>query len=561
MVSEMSKRAGVFLFLLLAALFLLVNRGAYRGYFQDDEIDNLSWAPRLPAVDYLKAALSPRFQENNFRPVGHFYFYAAGRAFQLEFPGYVAPIHLLHLFNVWLIWLLARRLGAKPFASAAACFFFAFHMALFDAVWKPMYVFDVLCATFCLLSLLAYAHGRWVLSFIAFWLAYKSKELAVMLPLALACYELWFGQRRWVRLAPFFAVALSFGLQGVLSHANRNNDYTFRFTPAALATTGAFYASRAFLIPWLGLALPAAALVWRNRRTWLGLAMMAAFFFPLLFLPGRLFSAYCYLPFTGLALAFAGMADAVHPAAVAAFLLLFAPIEYRELRADRRATLAADDEVRQWIGGAARFAQTAPRIDAAVCAGLPTGFHRWGAEGSLRYLVRPDLEVRFLDGAEDWKPLAEERVALLTWDPGQRQLHAAIGAPGRDDLSYIRMDGSTPPWQLAEGWYDLEGDYRWMAPAAAARLNRPEAARRFQLRVNIGQEMLRQAGPPTVRISLNGQSLAPRSFPDPGWQEAQWDLPPAPPGQVQVTFQATPGFQARGDARKLGIAVGAFGFQ
>ena len=61
MVSEMSKRAGVFLFLLLAALFLLVNRGAYQGYFQDDEIDNLSWAPRLPAVDYLKAALSPRF--------------------------------------------------------------------------------------------------------------------------------------------------------------------------------------------------------------------------------------------------------------------------------------------------------------------------------------------------------------------------------------------------------------------------------------------------------------------------------------------------------------------
>ena len=42
MVSAMSKRAGVFLFLLLAALFLLVNRGAYQGYFQDDEIDNLS---------------------------------------------------------------------------------------------------------------------------------------------------------------------------------------------------------------------------------------------------------------------------------------------------------------------------------------------------------------------------------------------------------------------------------------------------------------------------------------------------------------------------------------
>jgi hypothetical protein len=428
MVSEMSKRTGVLLFLLLAASFLVVNRGAYQGYFQDDEIDTLSWAPGLPTVDYLEGALSARFQENNFRPVGHFYFHAAGRAFELEFPGYVAAIHLLHLFNVWLIWLLARRLGARPFASAAACVFFAFHMALFDAVWKPMYVFDVLCATFCLLSLLLYARERWILSFIAFWLAYKSKELAVMLPLALTCYELWFGQRRWVRLAPFFLVSLSFGLQGVLSHANRDNDYTFRFTPAALASAIPFYASCVFLVPWLGFLLPAAALVWRNRRTWLGLAMMGIFFFPLLFLPERLFSAYCYLPFTGLALAFAGMAGAVRPPAVAAFLLLFAPIEYRELRTQRRTTLAADNEVAQWVGGAARWAETAPRIDAVVCNGLPTGFHRWGAQGALHYLIRPELPVRFLEDGGDRRALAGNRVALLTWDPGKRQLEISVGA-------------------------------------------------------------------------------------------------------------------------------------
>jgi hypothetical protein len=512
-------------------------------------------------VNYLTAALSPRFQENNFRPVGHFFFHAAGRAFGLKFPGYVAPIHLLHLFNVWLIWLLARRLGAKSYASAAACVFFAFHMALFDAVWKPMYVFDVLCATFCLLSLLLYAHERWILSFVAFWLAYKSKELAVMLPLALTCYEVWFGQRRWVRLAPFFLVSLSFGLQGLLSHANRNTDYAFHFTPAALAVTSAFYASRVFLVPWLGFLLPAAALVWRNRRTWMGLAMMAAFFFPLLFLPGRLFGAYCYLPFTGLALALAGMADAVRPAAVAAFLLLFAPIEYRELRTQSRATLAADEEVRQWIGGAALFAKTTPRIDAAICAGLPAGFHRWGAAGALHYLIRPGLDVRFLEDGGERASNADERVALFTWDPAGRQLHAALRTPGQGDLSYIRIDVATPPWQLGEGWYGLEGSYRWIAPLATARLDRPAAARRFHLRVNVGEAMLRQSGPPTVGIELNGQILEPRTFSEPGWRDAEWDLPPAPPGPVQVTFHATPGFQAPGDPRKLGIAIGAFGFQ
>ena len=50
----MSKRFGLILFVLLAALFLIVNRGAYAGYFQDDEIDNLSWAPYLSSLDFLK---------------------------------------------------------------------------------------------------------------------------------------------------------------------------------------------------------------------------------------------------------------------------------------------------------------------------------------------------------------------------------------------------------------------------------------------------------------------------------------------------------------------------
>jgi len=52
----MSKRAGLLLFAAFAALFLTVNRDAYRGYFQDDEIDNLSWAPYLGPLDFLQGA-------------------------------------------------------------------------------------------------------------------------------------------------------------------------------------------------------------------------------------------------------------------------------------------------------------------------------------------------------------------------------------------------------------------------------------------------------------------------------------------------------------------------
>ena len=84
----MSKRAGFLLFAAFAALFLTVNRDAYRGYFQDDEIANLSWAPNLEPLDFLKGIVTPRFQANNFRPVGHYYFHAVEQIAGLDFPVY-----------------------------------------------------------------------------------------------------------------------------------------------------------------------------------------------------------------------------------------------------------------------------------------------------------------------------------------------------------------------------------------------------------------------------------------------------------------------------------------
>src|SRR5579863_7025013 len=240
----MPKRYGFLGFVLLAAVFLIVNRAAYKGYFQGDELDTMGWAQFGSAGSYLTTAMSPRFSEINFRPTAHFFFHEAVLHFGLDFPKYVLIVHMVHLLNVWLIWMVARRLGATPWSAGLGCFFFAFHMALFDAFWKPMYLYDVLCGTFCLLSILFYARRWWIVSFASYWLAYKSKELAVMLPVALACYEIWFGERRWKPLVPFFLASLSFGLQGLLLNPNRDNPYTFRFTLDALRQSTLFYAAR-----------------------------------------------------------------------------------------------------------------------------------------------------------------------------------------------------------------------------------------------------------------------------------------------------------------------------
>jgi len=560
----MSKRNGLILFLLLVALFLIVNRAAYKGYFTDDDFEHLSWTRGSPAVDFLWGALSPRFQSNNFRPVGHFLYHAEGRWFGLRYAGYLVVLHAAHLLNVWLIWLLARRLGVKPLAAAAGCLFFALHMGFFEALWKPAYIFDVLCATFCLLSLLCYSRGRWLLSFLCFWLAYKAKEPAVMLPFVLGCYEIWFGQKRWKPLVPFFVASFSFGIQGLLMNPNRgqDNSYAFHFTLDALLQTSVFYASRVFLVPYLGFAVPIAAYFSRNRRVWFGVAAMAVFFVPMLFLPGRIETAYCYLPFACLAIAFAGIADVTPPAVVAIFFLLWLPLDLHELRLQRRDKLARDDDARNWVTAWNRFAagSTAPP-DVIIWSGEPTGFGAFGVVAAIKCTYRPGavLDVRYSD--RPTLPPGRMRVAFLTWDGALHTLEAIEHTPQTPDVSYIDATSGTPVWQLQKGWYGPENHFRWIAPDAVARLDRPATATRFEIRVLASATLLEKVGPVTVRILLDGRDQSPRRVAEAGWQTLAWDLPPAPPGPVSVTIHTEPPLHPEGDPRTLGIAVGAIGFR
>src|SRR5258708_13285813 len=162
----MTRRAGAALFLAMAALFLIANRAAYKGYFQDDELNNLSWTRDIPALEYAQAILTPKFFNNNFRPVGHFYFREMSLLFGLDFPKYLPLIHLAHILNVWLVWLLARRPGLEPLPASLGTLSFAFDMAVFAVYWKPMYVFALSCAAFSLASILLYTPRRYHLIFL-----------------------------------------------------------------------------------------------------------------------------------------------------------------------------------------------------------------------------------------------------------------------------------------------------------------------------------------------------------------------------------------------------------
>jgi hypothetical protein len=407
----------------IAIAFIALNHSAYDGFFQDDELDNLKWASTSPAAPFLTGLLTPKFQTNNFRPVGQIYFAVMGNRFGLWFAPYVTPIFAIHLLNALLLWLLMRKLGIKQWCAIAAAAFFTLSAAAFDAYWKPMYVFDLLCTTFSLASILFYSWHRWVLSFIAFWLAYKSKELAVMLPVALVAYEYWFGERKFRILIPFVLAGLSFGIQGFVLNPSKHGDpYALHLSLNALKRTGPFYAYRFLMFPLSGFLLFALALV-RDRRVWFGLATMLLVMVPLLFLPGRLFEAYTYLPLAFATIALAAAASHTNPLLAWVALAIWMPFNLNQLHRERHAVLDNDDQAFAYVDSIAKFARQNPDITVFVYDGVPPGFHHWGVTGAWNIIhSQRDLPALFIDWQGTGKVLAERTVAYGTWNYPHRQL-------------------------------------------------------------------------------------------------------------------------------------------
>ncbi len=423
----MDKKTWWALFAAAALLFLLANRTAYTGYFVDDDLDTLSFSQWLSTSDYLVPLLSPKLSPNNFRPVGHYYYHVMVMAFGLDFPPYIVPLQFFHVLNLGLILVLARRMGIGPFAALAGALFWAFSAILTDATWKPMFVFELLCTTFSLLSLVLYSYDRWILSLLAFVVAYRAKELAIALPAVLAAYEILLGEKRWKRLIPFFAISLSFGIQALIqNHAKGIPDiYTFQFTLAALAKTVPFYASSLLLIPCAGMLVLALPFLVPNRRVWFGCTAAGLFLAPLLFLPGRTLVVYWYLPMTGLAIALAAVAASGRRQAIAVvvFLALWGPWDAIQTKRVHREILRIQNLSRAYVNGLRPLAKAQPKRDTFVWDGLPTDFRPWGVVGALSCVFHAwGLKVENIEDPGARELVESGKAPLLKWDEQQEKL-------------------------------------------------------------------------------------------------------------------------------------------
>jgi hypothetical protein len=546
-------------FLALTALFLAANRGAYRSYFSNDDLDTISWTRLISAKDVAQGVVWPFLYSNNFRPTGHGLYAVLARTAELNFAPYITAIHVIHLAAVVAIWLLLRALGFSAISSSAGALVFAFAAATYEIYWKPMFLFDLLCGFFCALALLAWVRDRWIVALVLFWLAFKSKEIAIMLPVAFAAYDYFSGRGRWKRLVLFFAVSAVMIVQALLTNNARDDTYRFHFTPAALWTTFRFYSSRLFLVPYLGFALIVVAVIARDRRTWMGVAIFLAFLLPMLFLPGRMFGAYLYVPLIGLSITAASLVRSW--IGVVAFGAIWLSWNYVQLLHERRAAITEGNTNRTIVSTVVNFNAARPLPKAFVYTGDVRNQHHWGIQGLCRYL---NPNARFIrdDDPKMVNALNDPPVEVLEWVEPWRKLVILYRGPDTPDQCYIQMDHDTPIWQLGTGWYGLEWAYRWIQPHATARLMRQAGMRSFELNTLIGADLIAAVRQTTVRISIDGRQIGEHVFTNHGWQTVRLDLPPGAPGPVQVAFDVAPAFDPNHDGRRLmGIAIGGFGFK
>ena len=551
--------------LLLATLLLFwtTNRGAYKNYFQADSLDNLGLAHAIGWDSILKPLAVPTVPVDNFRPVGALFLKVMSNTAGLRFPPYIAALQILHLLNAFLVFLLLRKLALPVLAAAAGALFFTFHMALFTVLWEPMYVFDLLCGFFCLLSLLTYIDGHWIASFFLFWLAYRSKENAVMLPLVLAAWEFRFGLKKWPRLIPFFVLSLVLGVQALVNNAARDSAYTLQFDPVGIWVCMSFYSSQLLLIPFAGFAI-LAALFARNRRLLFGFVAFCALILPMLLLPGRLSGAYLYVPLIAVAICIAALAELQPKVALAVVLLLWIPWNYVNMRHLRNTELARADRARLYIGSVVKAARENPQITNFLYHDIPMEWY--AISGSVGFVRsgKGDVKILSVGEPEALKVLQSQKpVAVLDWAPrpAPGSVVTLVRNPRTPDVSYIKMDRTTPIWQLTTGWnLENNGPFRWIAPSATARLARPADAKQFELVVNVTNGYLKYEPHIHLKVLLDGHSIGERDFERETFGPIRWNLDPAPAGPVTVAFEVTPGFRTDPESGLMGLSVGNFGF-
>lgn len=275
-----------------------------------DEISNLHML--FGGLSWHFATILPHFAYND-RPVGfaleRWWFEIFGFNYRPQLLCFLS----IHFANLLLGFFLMRRMGASALAALGALCAFATLSTTAQTVTYLGAIFDVLCLFLMLASTLAFLSkrtGTAALSALLFFLALRTKEFAIVLPvllLAIAYYEKTL-RRLWIHLTIWavFLVQYALLIRRMIPSIPAGNPYTIHADPRTILTSFLYFTSLIFheeahprraaaiLLLVVAMALYAAY----RRRGWIlwTLAAYALTLLPVTIIPGNRAQFYVYAP-------------------------------------------------------------------------------------------------------------------------------------------------------------------------------------------------------------------------------------------------------------------------
>ena len=184
--------------LLLLAWFLYFSRDVPGVHFSPDDmmnVDNFYWTPGPWRLGYSQFLVWRGY----YRPMGGLFYLPVLSVWGLNPAPYHVALSLVLLVNVYLVYRLARLLGAGELAAGLAGLVACYHAGLGNLYYNTAFVYDALCGCFFLAALVYYfgirgrdrlLSARQKVVFAGLLVcALNSKEMALTLPGVLLAYE------------------------------------------------------------------------------------------------------------------------------------------------------------------------------------------------------------------------------------------------------------------------------------------------------------------------------------------------------------------------------------
>ena len=184
--------------LLLAAWFLYFSRDVLSVHFAPDDmmnVDNFYWTPGLWRLFYSQFLIWRGY----YRPMGGIFYLPILSVWGLNPAPYHVALSLILAVNVYLVYRLARILGAGTWAAVLAALVACYHAGLGNLYYNTAFVYDALCGCFFLAALVWYCGirsrgsrlslGQTIVFAVLVLCALNSKEMALTLPAVLLAYE------------------------------------------------------------------------------------------------------------------------------------------------------------------------------------------------------------------------------------------------------------------------------------------------------------------------------------------------------------------------------------